>query len=140
VKRFPDLTFVLCHIGLADKEDTIALARQCDNIILETSGQPVQGIREAAAAIGADRIIFGSDWPLYHPAVPISCVLEAFPKAADREKVFRDNFLAVIRGKKPGKTRKKASAVKKKKAGKKIIIQEKGLLLWQNLKDWMLEQ
>ena len=98
VKRFPGLTFILCHVGLADRGATIALARECENTVLETSGQPVDGLREAATAVGTGRILFGSDWPLYHPAVPISCVLEAFPKDADREKVFRDNLLGLLKG------------------------------------------
>jgi hypothetical protein len=96
VKLFPDLRFVLCHAGLADREAALEMARRHDNVLLETSGQPVEGLRQAAARIGSERMLFGSDWPLYHPAVPMSCVLEAFPRDADRERVFRDNFFALM--------------------------------------------
>ncbi len=96
VTRFRELRFILCHVGLADKDATLDLARGCDNVYLETSGQPAAGIREAADSVGSRRILFGSDWPLYHPAVPISCVLEAFPGDEDRERVFRSNLKELL--------------------------------------------
>ncbi|MBF0225555.1 MAG: amidohydrolase family protein [Desulfobacterales bacterium] len=92
IREFPDLKFVLCHIGLAEYEETINLASSYDNVFLETSGQPSEGIKKAASKIGADKIIFGTDWPVYHPAVPISAVMEAFPNESDRVKVFKSNF------------------------------------------------
>jgi len=96
VRLFPHLTFILCHVGLADRDATLEIAARHGNVLLETSGQPVEGLCRAAERIGTDRILFGSDWPLYHPAVPISCVLDAFPGNRDRERVFRDNLADLL--------------------------------------------
>ena len=118
VARFRELPFILCHVGLADRDATVELARKYDNVWLETSGQPASGIEQAARAIGPQRILFGSDWPLYHPAVPISCVLEAFPKESDLEKVFRDNLKALLGEKKKAS---KGRKTKRKKAVRTVV-------------------
>jgi len=111
VRLFREVTFILCHVGLADSEDTLEVAARNENVLLETSGQPVEGLRRAAERVGTGRILFGSDWPLYHPAVPMSCVLEAFPRDADRERVFRDNVSALMGWKpEPGPASRKAAA------------------------------
>ncbi|MBF0101079.1 MAG: amidohydrolase family protein [Desulfobacterales bacterium] len=96
IRAMPNLTFILAHIGLSATDATIQLAKDNPNVYLETSGQPVSGIVKAKMAIGAHRILFGSDWPLYHPAIPISRVLEAFPDTTDRCRVFRDNIRELI--------------------------------------------
>ncbi|MBF0396062.1 MAG: amidohydrolase [Desulfobacterales bacterium] len=96
ISYFKDVNFILCHIGLSEFEETIDLACSFPNIYLETSGQTVDTIKKASEKIGSDRIIFGTDWPLYHPAIPISRVLEAFPKDDDREKVFKKNIKTLL--------------------------------------------
>ncbi len=96
IRIFQNLTFILSHVGLADCDATLDVASRHDNVLVETSGQTVDGLRRAADRLGAARILFGSDWPLYHPAVPISCVLDAFPGDGDRERVFRDNLAALL--------------------------------------------
>jgi len=134
VKLFRDLTFILCHVGLADRDATLELASRYENVLLETSGQPVEGLRQAAARIGSSRVLFGSDWPLYHPAVPMSCVLEAFPRDGDRERVFRDNVSALMGWKKKsppsraaGATASRGAPAKKKaaKPAKKPTVKKK---------------
>ncbi|MBF0451772.1 MAG: amidohydrolase family protein [Candidatus Magnetomorum sp.] len=96
IQQFPQLNFILCHMGLADFEDTLYLAETYENVYLETSGQTSDNIIKAAHKMGADRIIFGTDWPIYHPAVPISCVLDAFSSSSDLEKVFSKNFTHLL--------------------------------------------
>lgn len=96
VSRFRKVPFILCHTGLADHEAAIELAASFDNVYLETSGQASAVLQRAAKKIGSSRILFGTDWPLYHPAVPISRIFEAFPKAADRRKVFGENAKALF--------------------------------------------
>ncbi|KPA11890.1 amidohydrolase [Candidatus Magnetomorum sp. HK-1] len=96
IKEFPEVKFILSHMGLADFNDTLRLAATYENVYLETSGQISENIKIAAEKIGADRIIYGSDWPIYHPAVPISCVLDAFPLSGDLEKVFSSNIIKLL--------------------------------------------
>jgi len=96
IKTYNQVQFILSHIGMASWDKTIDIAKKFDNVFLETSGQTVDVIRKAAQSIGIERIIFGSDWPLYHPAVPISRILEAFPHSSDQEKVFYQNVTSLI--------------------------------------------
>lgn len=71
VRDFPDVTFILAHMGsLAFVRDAIEVARHLPNVYLETSGMTSAAmLRQAVADIGADRILFGSDYPFWHPAV-----------------------------------------------------------------------
>jgi len=96
IRYFSRLTFILSHIGLAEFEETLDLAKKYENVFLETSGQTSENIAKASQVIGTDRILFGTDWPIYHPAVPISCVMDAFPLSKDLEKVFSINMTKLL--------------------------------------------
>ena len=96
ISHFSRLTFILSHMGLAEFEETLALAKKYENVFLETSGQTAENIERAGQIIGTDRILFGTDWPIYHPAVPISCVLDAFSSTEDLEKVFSTNMNVLL--------------------------------------------
>ncbi|WP_281890663.1 amidohydrolase family protein [Paenibacillus sp. YYML68] len=61
-KRYPDVTFVLAHAGFAVYTDeAVVAAKYCDNIILEPSWCPTYTVVKMISAIGAERIIMGSD-------------------------------------------------------------------------------
>ncbi|ETR73566.1 MAG: hypothetical protein OMM_00852 [Candidatus Magnetoglobus multicellularis str. Araruama] len=96
IKHFSDLRFILSHMGMAEFEETLNLAKTYDNVILETSGQTSDKIKKAGETIGSERIIFGTDWPMYHPAVPISCVLDAFSSTQDLERVLGQNIKQIL--------------------------------------------
>ena len=68
--RFPRIPIVMAHMGKSLETEAIASARKSSNIILETSGASSRiGLMESAVkTLGAERIIFGSDWPCCHPA------------------------------------------------------------------------
>lgn len=65
IKAFPDCTFILNHMGWESWRAAIDLAKRHQNIILETSWQPAKIIRRAVDAVGPERVIFGSDFPLF---------------------------------------------------------------------------
>lgn len=77
--RLPDLPIVLDHLGQPRSDrldawrDAVAGAARCGNIVAKLSGLttalPARGCAEAAVGhaldcFGADRILFGSDWPV----------------------------------------------------------------------------
>jgi len=71
VRNYPDVVFVLGHSGsLAFVRDAIEVAKAFPNTYLETSGMtsPLM-LRRAVDELGAERILFGSDYPFWHPAV-----------------------------------------------------------------------
>lgn len=63
-KDLPDVRFVLAHMNYHDPEIAIDLAEKYPNLYLDTSWQPSEVITEAVRQLGAERVLFGSDWPL----------------------------------------------------------------------------
>ena len=78
--QFPDLRLIACHFGgykiLDDAEEMLAGA----DVVLETSWPPSiatlrpERVRDLIRKHGADRIVFGSDWPMTSPAEEIRAI------------------------------------------------------------------
>lgn len=67
IEDFPSVDFVLAHFAtqrvvLAD--EAIFVAKQYDNVLLETSWGDLPRIKEGIAALGSERLLFGSDCPI----------------------------------------------------------------------------
>jgi len=89
---FPDLKFILAHIGSLEFKEAINFAEKYDNVYLETSESPAFVIREAAERLAGEKIFFGTDYSFNHPAVPLSIILDATRKKDDyREKILFKN-------------------------------------------------
>lgn len=73
----PRTTFVLGHAGARQFEQALALQRQYPNVWLETSSQSLASVRRMVEAGDSTRIVHGSDWPFYHPAISVAKVLIA---------------------------------------------------------------
>jgi uncharacterized protein len=79
LKAFPDLTVVLGHMGFGDWETCVAIAADFPNAMFDccfvingTDPSPATSDEEAAAAfrkVGIDRVMFGSDYPWFDPAL-----------------------------------------------------------------------
>ena len=92
LERFPEVQFVLGHAGARDVADAIPLAQRYPNAWLGIHGQGVTTLHELIERVGAERLLFGSDWPFYHLAVTLAKVLlvtEGRPEA--RRAILRDN-------------------------------------------------
>lgn len=75
-KRYPDLKIIAAHMGAATlSADVIWIAENYPNISLETSWSMGPDIAYAVSALGADRVMMGSDHPV-NLAVEISKVRE----------------------------------------------------------------
>ena len=92
LRRFPELPFVIGHAGARDVADAIPLAQRNPNAWLGIHGQGVTTLHELIERVGADRLLFGSDWPFYHLAATLAKVLivtEGRPD--DRYAILRGN-------------------------------------------------
>lgn len=79
-KQFPDLRLMACHFGgykiLDDAEEMLSGA----DVVLETSWPPSlktlqpDRVRRLIRNHGAERIVFGSDWPMTSPAEEIAAI------------------------------------------------------------------
>lgn len=71
IRQYPEVTFILGHMGsLAFVLDAIELAKRYPNVYLETSGMPSTAmLHRAVVECGPERLLFGSDYPYWHPEV-----------------------------------------------------------------------
>ncbi|TDF98671.1 amidohydrolase family protein [Paenibacillus piri] len=96
-KRYPDVTFVLCHAGFAVYTDeAIVAAKLCENIILEPSWCPTYTVSKMIEAAGIERIIMGSD---HISNVPVELAKFHSLKLSDTqlEQIFHHNPRTLFR-------------------------------------------
>jgi uncharacterized protein len=72
-RAFPDVTFMFGHCGLIGIDaDGIGRIAGQGNIVAETSGCLTTIVRLALDRLGADRVVFGTEYPLQHPRVELA--------------------------------------------------------------------
>ena len=99
----PTLQLIACHYGgyhrLDEAEDVIVGT----NVWLETSWPPTLGdldparIRGIIEKHGADRVVFGSDWPMTDPAAEIAAVRNLGLDADDEAGVLGGNLARLLK-------------------------------------------
>ena len=97
LRELPGTEFVLGHAGSLQHREAIALQRRYRNAWLEISGLSLGQLREVLDEADTDRVIFGSDWPFYHPVLPLAKVLIATEGRPElRRKVLHDNAARLL--------------------------------------------
>jgi uncharacterized protein len=96
-RKHPRTNFILEHMGAApaDMEATEAAA-ELDNFFLETSLGNFMHITETVKKAGASKVIFGSEYPLSHPAVELKKILLLEIPGREREKILGENIRALM--------------------------------------------
>lgn len=102
-QQFPGLRLMACHFGgykiLDDAEEMLAGA----DVVLETSWPPSlstlrpERVRDLIRKHGAERIVFGSDWPMTSPAEEIEAI-DALGLSDDETKKVLGGTLAGLLG------------------------------------------
>ena len=77
IRELPRTTFVLGHSGGLQNDEALELARNHDNVYLETSGQSLTSLKRMIERGPTDRIVYGTDWPWYHQAIGLAKVMLA---------------------------------------------------------------
>ncbi len=97
-RKCPETQIILGHMGgYFHVNDAILAAKQNPNIFLETSAMPYPGkIRDAVRALGARRVIFGSDGPGCLPALEVEKVYQSGISTEDLEWVMGQSFLRLL--------------------------------------------
>ncbi len=94
----PNTVFLLGHSGALQFEEALALQRRYPNVWLELSSQSLSNVRAMVERGDPDRIVFGSDWPFYHQAIPLAKVLIATEgKREVRAKLLFRNAARLLR-------------------------------------------
>lgn len=82
--------FVLAHGGKDAYAEAITVAGECPNVWLETSTLSYWRSGRILRALGASRLVFGSDYPYSHPLLE-KMKLDLLMGTAERKKVYSDN-------------------------------------------------
>lgn len=96
IKAFPKCTFVFMHCGWESWRKAIDMARKYPNLMLEMSWQPARIIRRAVDALGAQRVMFGSDFPLFQQDLALHQVRKALSRR-EYEVVCCGNALRLLK-------------------------------------------
>ena len=97
LQRFPDMPVILAHAGITQYDLAIQYARQHEQVYLEISGQPAQHIRQMLDALGAQRLLFGSDWPFWNQRHALQAVRDAADgDAAIEQAIFFTNAARLL--------------------------------------------
>ena len=74
---FPRLRIIVGHMNMFEPEKAISFCRKFENVFLETSKQPARNVRKAINKVGANRVLFGSDWPFGSQEISLRIVDKA---------------------------------------------------------------
>ncbi|MFZ7102842.1 MAG: amidohydrolase family protein [Peptococcaceae bacterium] len=108
----PDLTFIICHLGVPWVMDTAELIAKNPNVYADLSGiaagnnTQVRGMKDVRPYVELiqqglvyanryDKVLFGTDWPLVPIAPYVNFIKEIIPEKY-HEDVFYRNALAVF--------------------------------------------
>jgi uncharacterized protein len=96
-RRFPKVTIVMAHLTGVGERGVLDIL-DCPNMLVDTSGgQSEAGLVEyAVARLGAERVIYGSDWPIRDFGVQTGRVHAAQLSPAQRELILRRNAERVL--------------------------------------------
>lgn len=96
-QRFPGVTFIMGHMGSTDFWlDAIPAALLSENIYLDTSWSLPDKVTRAIAAVGPDRLLFGTDSPLSSYRLEMGCREHTDLPDEVRAKVMGGNMLRLL--------------------------------------------
>ena len=95
--EFDNLRFICGHCGWNKPSAALRAAKRFDHLWLETSWQPPKVIRRLCDSLGPERLIMGSDYPLYSMNRSIRNCRQALD-AAEFRHVSEDNARRLLQG------------------------------------------
>ncbi len=100
IADYPDVTFVAAHPGERESvERHIRRMRRFDNVCLDLSGTGIFRfgcIRHLIRSVGAERILFGTDYPICNPLMYVHAVLGEDLGEDAEERIFSGNARRVL--------------------------------------------
>lgn len=96
-KSYPQLPVVLVHFGFRTNRRLYPLLAQCDNLYIEISGYWLyRGIESICKEFGPERILFGTNMPLYDPGCCIMLVTHANISEQQKKLIAGDNLRKLL--------------------------------------------
>jgi hypothetical protein len=96
---FPDLPVILARASIGSNRRLFPAIERCPNLLIETSYYAVhRGIELVATIFGADRLLFGTGYPLRAPGPAIAALAYALVSETDRARIGGGNLRALLEG------------------------------------------
>ena len=96
-RKHPDVNFVIGHMGFGPSDITaFNLAKEIENVYLESSNACFLAISEALKIAGPDKILFGSEFPMSLPEIQLFQMKKMGLSERDADKVFRVNAIKLV--------------------------------------------
>ncbi len=97
--EFPQTKFIIGHMGFGPADtQAVDLARTRDNVYIETSGGSYLIIKQAVEEAGVEKVLFGSEFPMYHPKVELEKI--RILELEDPEPILSGTILKLMNRKK----------------------------------------
>ncbi|MCI6435127.1 MAG: amidohydrolase [Clostridiales bacterium] len=107
LSAFPGIIFVAAHPGDRDRvAEHIALMKKHENLYLDLSGTGLFRLgllKHLVNQVGAERILFGTDYPICNPRMYVQAVYGEDISDCHREKIFFENGMRILKIQKAGK-------------------------------------
>ena len=95
-QAYPDVNVILGHMGGRLLVDAVITAQHAPNVYLETSGQMPGYIANGVRAVGADRVLFGTDIPFNIPEVEVRRIRSIGLSEEDLAKITHGNIARLV--------------------------------------------
>jgi len=97
ISSFPRINFILGHMGQMERETALEMGEKFKNVCMDTTLQPVEGVQDAIKRLGADRVLYASDYPFSVQDVHIRIINKVAEDDAQlKEKLFHKNAERLI--------------------------------------------
>lgn len=95
IEAYPEISFVAAHPGEKPRvEQHIEDMKKYENLYLDLSGTGLHRfgvVKYLIDRVGADRILFGTDYPICNPGMYVAAVRMEEISEQEREKIFHEN-------------------------------------------------
>ena len=101
MRDYPKLTCVICDIGIFGMDrQTWPLLDTYPNVHIETSMLSLQagGVEETVKRFGAERLLFGTGFPMRYPEAAMLQLAQADISDSDKAKIASGNLDALVKG------------------------------------------
>jgi len=98
VKKFPKTNFILGHMGFGPSDvEAVQFALESDNLYLESSQGSHVILKEAVEKLGSTKLIFGSEFPMYHPSVSLQSIYALNCSSNELDNILCNNMMNLIK-------------------------------------------
>jgi uncharacterized protein len=91
--RYPEGRFIMGHLAYSDYwNDVVSAVKAAPNMFVETSTHLPVVIRILVEAVGTERVLYGSNYPLNSMSLEVEKITRYISSSADLERIFSSNL------------------------------------------------